>query len=415
MSLSTSRKFDLIIYGATGFTGQLAAEYVQTHYPDLKYALAGRNKAKLEQVRKQIGASPENVPVLVADAVQDPSSLKELAASTKVIANYAGTPFIDKALPVVEACVEAGTCYTDITAELAFERTTYDRYHKTAEENKALIIHACGFDSVPSDVGAMMAAKAMKERHNCECSSIKTVVMESSGAMSGGTVATGMDIMFGPDRPGAKEVQARGKYALDPEGATGGPDTSDTVSFTCYDDVAKTQVIPFLMAPANAPVVRKTNALMGYLYGRNCSYSEVAAVPNRVVGIVAQVAFGVFGALLMFPPTRWLLLEYALPKPGQGPTKEQQEKGFFTNKVFAVGDTPEKPVTVAYIKSVNAGDPGYKATACMSIEASLCMAMERESLPMQGGVLTPASALGTTLVDRLNKSGMQLGVEPATS
>ena len=124
LSASSSRKFDLVIYGATGFTGQLAAEYMHTHYPDLKFALAGRNLAKLESVRTKIGCV--EVPLIVADA-GDPEALQDLAASTKVIANYAGTPFIDKALPVVEACANHGTCYTDITGEVPFQRVSYDR------------------------------------------------------------------------------------------------------------------------------------------------------------------------------------------------------------------------------------------------------------------------------------------------
>ena len=124
---SASRKFDLVIYGATGFTGQLAAEYVHTHYPDLKFALAGRNLAKLESVRTKVCGADSQVPLIVADAVEDPSALMDLAASTKVIANYAGTPFIDKALPVVEACAKHGTCYTDITGEVPFQRVSYDR------------------------------------------------------------------------------------------------------------------------------------------------------------------------------------------------------------------------------------------------------------------------------------------------
>ena len=130
-SAASSRTYDLVIYGATGFTGQLAAEYVHKHYPTLKFALAGRNKAKLEQVRSRICGSDSQVPLIVADAVQDPASLSDLAASTKVIANYAGTPFIDKALPVVEACVRHGSCYIDITGEVPFQRVSYDRYVPT--------------------------------------------------------------------------------------------------------------------------------------------------------------------------------------------------------------------------------------------------------------------------------------------
>ena len=257
----------------------------------------------------------------------------------------------------------------------------------------------------------MLAADAMKERHGCTCESIELVAGNSNGGASGGTIHTGMKLLFDGDAlPGMAETKARGRYGLDPEGATGGRDTTDSVSFVTYDPIAKTHVVPFIMAGANAPVVRKTNALFGYRYGKNCSYREVQAVKNWAVGFGGLFGFGIFGALMFFPPTRWLLLNFVLPKPGEGPTKEMQENGFFESHIYAVGDTSEKPVTVAYVKSGNAGDPGYKATARMSIESSLCMALDREKCA-EGGVLTTATGLGNILVDRLNKTGMKLGVE----
>ena len=411
---AASRPYDLVIYGATGFTGQLAAEYVQTHYPNLKFALAGRNRSKLEKLHQKIGGDQSDIPLIVADAVRDTDAMDKLAASTRVIANYAGSPYVDKALPVVEACVKHGTCYTDITGEVNFQRASYDRYHKQALASKALIVHACGYDSVPSDIGAMLAANAMKDRHDCDCQSIQLVAGDTRGGASGGTIHTGLSMAFGGKDEklsvGMKEARARGSYGLDPDGCQGGPDESDSVSFVHYDELSKSYVMPFIMATLNAPVVRKSNALLGYPYGRNCSYREVQAVPGYVSGLAGMMGLGVFGMLLVFPPTRWLLTKYVLPKPGQGPSKELQESGYFTSHVYAVGNKPEKPVTVAYVKSGNAGDPGYKATARMSIEASLCMALEREKCAPEGGVLTPATGLGMTLVERLNKSGMELGV-----
>ena len=415
-SLAGARKYDLVIYGATGFTGRLAAEYVVQHYPNLSFALAGRNLSKLEALRTELQC-PNEIPLVVADAVEDPDSLQTLAASTKVIANYAGTPFINKALPVVEACVQHGTCYTDITGEVILQRASYDRYHTQGVASQALIVHACGYDSVPSDLGAMLAADAMHQRHGCTCASIELVAGDAKGGASGGTIHTALGLLFGADAdmPGLKESKVRGSYSLDPEGATGGPDTKDSVGFgVTYNKVSQQYVVPFVMAAANAPVVRKTNALWKYRYGKQCTYREVQAVPNLLAGVGQLAGFGVFGLLVVFPPTRWLLKQYVLPKPGQGPSRELQETGHFTSHVYAVGDTPGKPVTVAFVKSGNAGDPGYKATARMSIEASLCMALEREKCA-DGGVLTPASGLGQVLVDRLNKTGMQLGVLEAGS
>lgn len=416
MTSAINRKYDLVIYGATGFTGQLATEYVQRHYPDLKLALAGRNRDKLSKLRDRVfGTSEKNSPeLIVADSVQDSQDvLKEMTGSTKVIANYAGTPFIDKALPIVEACAETGTCYTDITGEAPFQRASYDKFHKTAVKNKALIIHSCGYDSVPSDLGAMLAGTEMKKRHNCDCRSIELQAGGSKGAASGGTIHTGMELMFGnQDHEGMKEFKEKGCYGLDPEGATGGPDTKDTVMGVEYSEVSKKYVVPFVMAGANAPVVRKSNAIMNYKYGKNCSYREVQTVGGLVSGYATLFGFGIFGVLLAIPPTRWLMLKYVLPKPGEGPSRELQETGYFTSRIYAVGDTAEKPIVEVTFKSGNAGDPGYKATARMSIEASLAMALEREKCANgEGGVLTPASGLGMTLVDRLNKTGMKIQVE----
>lgn len=265
----------------------------------------------------------------------------------------------------------------------------------------------------------MLAADAMKETYGCECASIELVTGPGSGAVSGGTIHTALALIFngGGSRarvPGLDECRVRGSYSLDPRGGTAGPDTSDTVSFVSYDPVARSYVIPFIMAGANAPVVRKSNALFNYRYGRTCTYREVQSVAHWSTGLAGLVGFGLFAALLAMPPTRWLLVRYVLPKPGEGPTKQQQDKGYFVSYIYAVGADDKKPVVKAFVSSGNAGDPGYKATAQMSIEASLCMALERESCA-KGGVLTPATGLGKTLVDRLNRSGMKLGVEaPST-
>jgi short subunit dehydrogenase-like uncharacterized protein len=261
----------------------------------------------------------------------------------------------------------------------------------------------------------MLAADAMKATYGCDCASIELVAGPASGYVSGGTIHTGLALLFSNGSlPGARECKVRGSYSLDPVGATGGPDTADSVSFVSYDPLAQSYVVPFIMAGANAPVVRKSNALFNYRYGRTCTYREVQSVPNWAVGAAGLLGFGWFAALLALPPTRWLLVRYLLPKPGEGPTKQQQESGHFVSHIYAVGADDTKPVVRAFVSSGSAGDPGYKATAQMSIEASLCMALERASCA-KGGVLTPATGLGKTLVDRLSRSGMKLGIDTTVS
>jgi len=425
----SQRPYDLIVYGATGYTGQIAAEYLHKHYRGkVRFALAGRNQAKLQQLRSRllsksrstngIAQQPEkdyDIPILVADAVRDPESLQTLASSSKVIANYAGSPFMDKALPVVQACVEHGTCYTDITGEVPFQRASQDLYHKAAMASRALIVHACGYDSIPSDIGAFMASKAMRERYQTHCESLEMVVGSSRGGVSGGTLLTAMELMTGSEKYKHK-IPSWSYNLVDGTAATETQqEEHDTVSFVTYDQIAKSYVMPFFMAKANAPVVRKSISLLGYGCENNykCGYREVVAVPNYFVGLTGTLSLIVGGLSILFPPTRWFLTQFILPRPGQGPSREMRDSGYFASQTFATGTNPKnnEPVTTeAYVKSGNAGDPGYKATAQMSVEASLCMALEREACREEGGVLTPAVALGDTLVKRLNQSGMEVGI-----
>ena len=183
-----------------------------------------------------------------------------------------------------------------------------------------------------------------------------------------------------------------------------------------WDAVANTWVVPSIMAGVNSPIVRKSNALLGYKWGEQCSYTEVSASSGRWTAIGTVAAMGVGGLALGFPPTRWALLRWALPKPGQGPSEDLRRNGFFHASIHAVGevqagDAGEAPVTVAHVRSGDAGDPGYRATARMSVEAALTAVLERDQCAPEGGVLTPASGLGLALVGRLNRSGMQLTVD----
>lgn len=277
------------------------------------------------------------------------------------------------------------------------------------------MLHGCGFDSVPSDIGAYVAAKAMRDKHGCKCSLIKTFVGESAGYVSGGTLATVVALVGeGDNLPGAKEAKARGAYALDPPGASGGLDTDDHGGRAiAWDPLAETWVAPFVMAAVNAPVVRKSNALSGYSYGERVRYAEVMATSSLRGSVLSLVGLVAVGAALLVSPVRWLLLRAgALPKPGEGPSKQQQDEGFFKYDVYAVGEAgKEALVCKAHFNSGTAGDPGYKATALMSVEASLALALQRDECRAEGGVLTTATALGDVLVARLNKAGMDVGID----
>ncbi|KAG8467449.1 hypothetical protein KFE25_000765 [Diacronema lutheri] len=411
-----TRVHDVVILGATGFTGKLAAQYMARAYPPssatpVRWAIAGRSADKLRDVLGTLGTA---VDIVVCD-LSDNDALERLVKSTSVVACYAGTPFIDKALPVVELCARHGTHYVDITGELPMHRASYDRYHDACKASGALVLHGCGFDSVPSDIGAFLAAGAMRERHDCGCSLIKMYYGKSSGGFSGGTLATIIALINADaSMPGGKEVKQRGAYALDPVDGHGGPDTGSFGSpIVGYDRVGKTWVAPFVMAPTNAPVVRKSNAQLDYAYGRNMRYAEVMALPSLFAAVAVAVGLAAVGFAIVVPPIRALLF-YArlLPRPGEGPSKQQQDEGFFASTAVAVGERgKEQLVTKAHVNSGNAGDPGYKATALMSMECALCLALQRDKCRAEGGVVTTAVGLGSVLVDRLNAAGMDVGVD----
>lgn len=408
---------DLVILGATGFTGRLACEYMATKGPtDVRWAMAGRDVQKLRKLREELPERARDVPLLEVD-VRDEAALQEMASGTKVVANYAGSPYIDKALPVVAACVEAGCCYVDITGEMVFMKESASRYDSRAHETGALIVHACGVDCIPSDLGAMLAAEALRKRHGADCEKLRLYVSTMKGAaVSGGTTHTILHMLTDGSREAA--AAARDPYSLDPPLGQRGPDTGDfgEVSFLPHwDEGREAWTVPYVMGPLNARVVRRSNALLGYAWGKNMSYGEVMEVPGRLSGLGAVSGLAMGLGLLLFPPTRWALTKWVLPASGEGPSRAQQDAGFFSIKIVASGPRDENheiPRVVANVESGDAGDPGYKCTARMSIEAALCCVLHRDRCYTPGGVVTTAVGFGNVLVEGLNASGMRLFVEP---
>lgn len=409
---SPDRAFDVGLLGATGFTGRLACEYLSARYASgVKWLAAGRSESKLAEVCAQLTNAPD---VRVVDCT-DAAAVEALVKECRVIANFAGTPFADKALPVVELCAKHGTHYVDITGESHLHRASYDRHHAQAESTSALIIHSAGYDSVPSDLGAYLAVKQLRDSHGVGCAELRTFSGASKGGVSGGTLATVLGAISGKTEglPGVAEAKARGCYALDPAGATGGPDTSDTS--LGYDARLNKWYMPNVMAAVNAPVVRKSAAMLAYSSTPGtCSYSEVSECSSRLAAYAGVASLGLAGLCFAVPPIRGgLFAAKVLPLPGEGPSREVRDTGFFHTYVLAVGDGNEEggappPMAVADVRSGTAGDPGYKATAQMAIESALCVALQREACHASGGVLTPAVGLGDVLVERLNKSGMEL-------
>jgi len=384
--------------------------------------VAARDASKLARVMAEVQINvpaAERATEIVCDTC-DAEAVDALVRRTRVVINYAGSPFIDKALPVVEACAKLGTSYVDITAELPLQRTTYDRFHAQCVESGALVIHSCGFDSVPADLSAFLAARQLRAAFDVDCDRLQVVLAGGLGGFSGGTIATGAALMGGEmdDAPGAADAARRGSYPLDPDGATGGPDTSDfgPTGLAGYDPDLKTWTTFSVMAPVNMPVVRKTNALLNYAYGREVRVGEAMETGSAVATALAFPLMAAGVAAVANPQVfRTLTAAGVLPSPGQGPPDWLSENGFFQVYALAVakGDKTPKRTARADIRSAASwGDPGYRGTALMSVESALTLALDRAACPAAtaGGVLTPASAMGDALVARLRKAGMSIEV-----
>jgi short subunit dehydrogenase-like uncharacterized protein len=405
----TDRDFDIIVWGATGFTGALVAEYLLSKYgvgESLRWAIAGRDEGKLETLRHALGPRAVSLPVVVADSF-DEQKLAAMAEKTRVVISTVG-PYAKYGSKLVEACVEHGTHYCDLAGEAQWIRRMIDQHHEAAIVRSARIVHCCGFDSVPMDLGVWFLQQEAMRRHGGHCPSIAMLVKATRGGPSGGTMASVLNLIkeARADRDVARVLGD--PYALNPPGERSGPDRPDQRNVR-FDDISESWTAPFIMAGINTKVVRRSHALLGYPYGRAFRYREAvtmgagtsawlkaAAVTAGLGGFVFASSFGV---------TRRLLERFVLPAPGEGPSREQRESGFFDLRQFGV--MPDGAV----IKSRITGDrdPGYGSTSKMLAESGVCLAID--NLDSGGGVLTPAAAMGDALLARLqNNAGLSFEI-----
>jgi short subunit dehydrogenase-like uncharacterized protein len=406
----SDRDLDVVVFGATGFVGRLVAEHLLAHAPDVvRIGLAGRSREKLEAVRDALGGGAAAWPVLVVDA-GDRADVDRLAASTRVVLTTVG-PYLRYGLPLVEACAATGTDYVDLTGEVLFVRDTLAHCAETAAASGARIVHSCGFDSVPSDLGVLLIAEAARADEAGLLEDTAMVVRSMKGGISGGTIdsARAMAEAVAADRSllGAMADV----YALSPD-RDAEPDagSSPDAAPIRRDTSVGSWVGPFVMAPYNTRVVRLSNALQDHAYGRRFRYREAMAygddpaAPLRAVAVSAGVALGI--AAMALGPTR-ALLDRVLPAPGDGPDEETRRRGSFET------ETRTRTSTGAVYRCVIAaeGDPGYQATAVMIGESALALVLDRDRLPDRAGVLTPASGIGAVLADRLRAAGFRIDVE----
>ncbi len=399
--MQVSREFDVIVFGATGFTGALVAEYLLDRYgcgPELQWAIAGRNAAKLDALKARLGSRADALQVIVADSA-DAAALASLAARTRVVLTTVG-PYALYGSALVAACVEAGTGYCDLAGEVQWIRRMIDTHHERAQQTGARIVHCCGFDSIPMDIGVHFLQQEARRRHGHYCSEIAMFVKATKGAASGGTLASMINVVEEAQRERGVARVLTDPYALNPAGEREGPDGRDQQG-VIRDPDAGCWTAPFVMAGVNTRVVRRSHALAGYPYGRDFRYREAVMTGAGAGGWIrgTLLALGLGGLLLgiSWRPTRRLLQRFVLPKPGEGPDRAAREAGFFN--LVQVGTLPGGTVVRGRITGDR--DPGYGSTSKMLAESAVCLA--RDELAAGGGVLTPAAAMGDALLQRLRE------------
>lgn len=408
-----SREFDIILFGATGFVGELTAKYLAENAPvGTRIALGGRSAAKLGDTRKRLSAAAADWPLIVADA-DSPASLDAMVARTRVIATTVG-PYLKYGEALIGAAASAGTDYVDLTGEVPFIRFAIDKYDDVAHATGARIVPGCGFDAIPSDIGVYALYRKVRADGAGELTDTTHVVTKMRGGLSGGTIDSMRVIAALARDPESRKVLTNpqalssGPGSIPAARRTSEPTDMPNRSATSVDPSLRGGLGPFIMANYNTRIVRRTNFLLDGAYGSSFRYAEAMlfgknTVLARAAGGAASGALGVFFAGLAFKPTRRVLDRF-LPKPGEGPSEKSRERGFFELQAFTRTTTGKRYRSVTAAQ----GDPGYKATAMMFGEAALTLALDRADLPERYGLLTPASAMGDALLTRLQAAGMTI-------
>ncbi len=395
--------YDIVLWGATGATGRRVAHHLATRIgaSGLKWAIGGRNREKLEAVRDALPGAGRSVELLVGDS-HDRDFMRDMTAKTRVVASTVG-PFALYGSELVEACAQNGTHYCDLSGETQWMRTMIDVHQDAARASGARIIHACGHDSIPSDLGVQFLQEAAAAGHGAPCRRVSTRITQMRGGFSGGTAATFLNAMRIREKDPEFDALSADPYALCPADERDGPEQPDRmmpVSVT-WDKDMEAWTNPYFMAPMNAKVVRRSNVLMDYPYGRDFRYAETAMTTGGVRGWWAAMRSALFGRSFLIamaiPATQRLLVRRVLPKSGEGPSAEVREKGFY--ELILVGELPDGTILKARV--TGQGDPGVESTSRLLTEAALCLAEDEAQIDVGGGFWTPAAALGPLLRERV--------------
>ena len=391
------RQFDIVLYGASGFTGKLVAAYLIEAHPGVTWAIAGRNQQKLDALRRELN-QPE-LPIVIADSA-DSASLAAMAANTKTLISTVG-PYAKFGTPVLEACAQEGTHYCDLTGEAQWMAEVYERIDPIAKESGARLVHCCGFDSIPSDLSVFFLQKHFKERFGHYATHVTGRMGRAAGGVSGGTVASLMYVAEQASKDPVIKERIMDPYALYPAGIARGHDGPDQAGIA-WDDHFESWTGPFVMAAINTKVVRRSHALAGLPYGADFRYDESQLCTSRAKALLSAGGLGTVMAGTFFSPTR-ALLKKLLPDPGEGPSEVTRNNGFF--EFWAHGTDGDNSLKV---KVAGQRDPGYGATSRMLAQAGLCLA--QDELSVGGGIWTTASAMGDALLARLPSVDIQFSV-----
>lgn len=400
-------KYDVIVFGATSFVGKILTNYMMAHYGvggDASWAIAGRSADKLQDLKEGLGEKAKALDVIVADAA-DEGALNAMVTQTKVVISTVG-PYALYGEPLVKVCAETGTDYVDLTGEVQWIRRMVRRYEEAAQASGARIVHCCGFDSIPSDLGVHFLEREAMAKFGAPATLVKMGVKALRGGMSGGTVASLMNVMKEVSKEPELKKELADPYSICPR-EHGFSVRQRNISGAKFDKDFGRWLAPFVMAGINTRVVHRTNALKNAAYGGQFRYDEAMFTKGRWDATFMTLGLGMFMMLASLSPTRAFLEKFVVPKPGEGPSPEEQENGFYDLRFFGKTDAGD----VLRTKVTGDRDPGYGSTAKMLAQAGLCLATDMPKEGLAGGFWTPATAMGDKLIERLeNHAGLEFKV-----
>ncbi|WP_182405939.1 trans-acting enoyl reductase family protein [Psychrobacter sp. GP33] len=413
------RPYTLVLYGATSFVGQITARYLahflsDQEHRDVRWAIAGRNAEKLEKLHFQLtqeqdaekahDTSAANVDIIIANS-DNAASLDKMTTQTKVIISTVG-PYLKYGESLIKSCVENGTDYVDLTGEAIFIKDMLDKYQDKAQQSGARIVNSCGFDSIPSDLGVYFTQQQSETNFNAPCSTIHMRVKAAKGGLSGGTLASMATIFEESGKNKSRRQQLANPYLLNND--SDAPNVrQDNINKPQYDAEYGHWLAPFIMASINTRIVHRSNQLLSYQYSREFKYDEAMWMQNGVKGqlISYGMSAGIFGFItaMTFKRSREFLSNHVLTKSGDGPSKSDQDNGYFDLRFFGKTANNETIKT----KVTGNKDPGYGSTSQMLAQSALCLAQDITKDEVKGGFWTPASAMGNKLLTRLeNNAGI---------